>query len=297
MMARTDRHARYFHRLLSENARLYTEMIPIFGILNGNTDKLLKYNKEESPVVLQLGGSDPEMLAEAAIIGEEWGYDEINLNIGCPSPRAYQGRIGACLMKEPELIGKCIYRMKSSTRLTVSIKTRIGIDDMDIGKPLDDFIKRTADNGCHTIIIHARKALLKGLNPKENRNIPPLNYNRVYDLKEKFPNLNIIINGGIKNIDECKVHLKYTDGVMLGRVAYDQPYILSYVDKELFGSDKMQITRDVAIKKFKQYCTKENKKGTSLNQMTRHVMGLYHGCTGAKAWRKKIASASDVNSL
>ena len=297
MMAKTDKHARFFHRILTKRAMLYTEMIPIYGIIKGKNNKLLEHNQEEYPLALQLGGSDPEMLAEGSIMGEEKGYTEINLNIGCPSPKASNGRIGACLMKEPKLIGKCINLMKSSTKLTISIKTRIGIDDMDIGKPLDEFIETVSDNGCNTVIIHARKALLKGLNPKENRNIPPLNYSRVYDLKNKFPDLNIVINGGIKSIDECKYHLKYTDGVMLGRYAYDQPYILSNVDNELFELDNKPISRIDAVKEYKKYCINEVKKGTSPNLVTRHIMGLYHGCKGAKTWRKKLANIKDVKQL
>ena len=297
MMAKTDRHARFFHRILSKKAMLYTEMISIYGIIRGKNYELLNHNQEEHPLALQLGGSDPEMLAEGAIMGEESGYTEINLNVGCPSPKASNGKIGACLMKEPKLIGKCVNLMKSSTNVTISVKTRIGIDDMDIGKPLDDFVETVADNGCSTIIIHARKALLKGLNPKENRNIPPLNYSRVYDLKSKFPDLNIVINGGIKNIEECKNHLKYTDGVMLGRCAYEQPYLLSDVDNELFKLSKKTISREDALKKYKKYCISEVRKGTSLNLVTRHIMGLYHGCNGAKAWRKKLADIKDVKQL
>ena len=234
MMDRTDRHCRYFHRLLTKRSFLYTEMLHSNAILNGNTSKLLEYDQEEHPLAIQLGGSDPVSLAEASVISEEFGYKEINLNIGCPSTKVQKGRFGAVLMKEPGLVSKCISAMKKSVSIPVTVKCRIGVDDMDEDTYLDKFIKEVSFAGCETFIIHARKAWLKGLSPKDNREIPPLNYQRVYKLKDAFPDLNFIINGGIKTIEESLDHLQYVDGVMLGREAYNNPYILTEVDSSIF---------------------------------------------------------------
>ena len=293
MMDRTDRHCRYFHRLLTKRSFLYTEMLHSNAILNGDVNKLLEFRTEEHPLAIQLGGSDPSSLAEASVISEEFGFEEINLNIGCPSSKVQKGRFGAVLMREPELVSKCIYAMKKSVSIPVTVKCRIGVDDMDEDAYLDKFIKELSFSGCETFIIHARKAWLSGLSPKDNREIPPLNYQRVYKLKETFPELNIIINGGIKTIKESIEHLNYVDGVMLGREAYDNPFILTEVDSEIFSDAIHPIRRTDILYKLLPYIQSEIDKGTKISHITKHLMGLFKGFDGAKNIRKYLVSLSN----
>ena len=293
MMDRTDRHCRYFHRLLTKRSFLYTEMLHSNAILNGDVNKLLEFKTEEHPLAIQLGGSDPSSLAEASVISEEFGFREINLNIGCPSSKVQKGRFGAVLMREPELVSKCIYAMKKSVSIPVTVKCRIGVDDMDEDAYLDKFIKELSFSGCETFIIHARKAWLSGLSPKDNREIPPLNYQRVYKLKETFPELNIIINGGIKTIKESIEHLNYVDGVMLGREAYDNPFILTEVDSEIFSDAIHPIRRTDILYKLLPYIQSEIDKGTKISHITKHLMGLFKGFDGAKNIRKYLVSLSN----
>ena len=293
MMDRTDRHCRYFHRLLTKRSFLYTEMLHSNAILNGNTSKLLEYDQEEHPLAIQLGGSDPVSLAEASVISEEFGYKEINLNIGCPSTKVQKGRFGAVLMKEPGLVSKCISAMKKSVNIPVTVKCRIGVDDMDEDTYLDKFIKEVSFAGCETFIIHARKAWLKGLSPKDNREIPPLNYQRVYKLKDAFPDLNFIINGGIKTIEESLDHLQYVDGVMLGREAYDNPYILTQVDSSIFSENLNATSQSDILLKLLPYIQSEIEKGTKISHITKHLMGLFKGFNGAKNIRKYLVSLNN----
>ena len=293
MMDRTDRHCRYFHRLLTKRSFLYTEMVHSNAILNGDVNKLLEFKTEEHPLAIQLGGSDPSSLAEASVVSEEFGFREINLNIGCPSSKVQKGRFGAVLMREPELVSKCIYAMKKSVSIPVTVKCRIGVDDMDEDAYLDKFIKEVSFSGCETFIIHARKAWLSGLSPKDNREIPPLNYQRVYKLKETFPELNIIINGGIKTIKESIEHLNYVDGVMLGREAYDNPFILTEVDSEIFSDAMHPIRRTDILYKLLPYIQSEIDKGTKISHITKHLMGLFKGFDGAKNIRKYLVSLSN----
>ena len=293
MMDRTDRHCRYFHRLLTKRSFLYTEMLHSNAILNGNTSKLLEYDQEEHPLAIQLGGSDPVSLAEASVISEEFGYKEINLNIGCPSTKVQKGRFGAVLMKEPGLVSKCIYAMKKSVNIPVTVKCRIGVDDMDEDTYLDKFIKEVSFAGCETFIIHARKAWLKGLSPKDNREIPPLNYQRVYKLKDAFPDLNFIINGGIKTIEESLDHLQYVDGVMLGREAYNNPYILTEVDSSIFLENLNATSQGDILLKLLPYIQSEIEKGTKISHITKHLMGLFKGFNGAKNIRKYLVSLNN----
>ena len=263
------------------------------AILNGNTSKLLEYDQEEHPLAIQLGGSDPVSLAEASVISEEFGYKEINLNIGCPSTKVQKGRFGAVLMKEPGLVSKCISAMKKSVSIPVTVKCRIGVDDMDEDAYLDKFIKEVSFSGCETFIIHARKAWLSGLSPKDNREIPPLNYQRVYKLKETFPELNIIINGGIKTIRESIEHLNYVDGVMLGREAYNNPYILTEVDSSIFLENLNATSQGDILLKLLPYIQSEIEKGTKISHITKHLMGLFKGFNGAKNIRKYLVSLNN----
>ena len=293
MMDRTDRHCRYFHRKLTQKSLLYTEMLHCNAIVKGDRENLLSYSHEEHPLAIQLGGSDPELLAEASQISEEFGFQEINLNVGCPSNKVQSGMFGAILMKEPELVAKCVKSMKRLTNLPVTIKCRIGVEEMDEIQHLDEFVQSTQDAGCKTFIIHARKAWLKGLSPKDNREIPPLNYNRVYKLKERFPHLNIIINGGINTLDESLHHLNYVDGVMMGRKAYDNPLILTEVDHKIFNQEKQDIQLDKILLSLLPYIQYELEKGTKISHITKHLMGLFKGYNGAKEMRKFLVSIRD----
>ena len=294
MMDRTDRHCRYFHRLLTGKSLLYTEMLHSNAVIKGNTDKLLSYSHDEHPLAIQLGGSDPESLAEASVISEEFGYKEINLNVGCPSSKVQKGRFGAILMKEPKLVAKCVSNMKNSVSIPVTVKCRIGVDDMDQDTQLDRFIEEVSFEGCNTFIIHARKAWLKGLSPRDNREIPPLNYERVYKLKDKFDHLNIVINGGIKTVEESLEHLNHVDGVMVGREAYDNPLMLNSIDKEIYKETENSLTRTEILIKLLPYIQSEVNKGTKITHITRHIMGLFRGFHGAKDIRKYLVSLNNA---
>ena len=290
MMDRTDRHCRYFHRLITKRSLLYTEMLHANAILNGDVNKLLEYKTDEHPLAIQLGGSDPELLAEASVISEEFGFKEINLNIGCPSSKVQKGKFGAILMKEPEIVSKCVYAMKKSVDIPITVKCRIGVDDMDEDTYLDKFIREVSFSGCETFIIHARKAWLNGLSPKDNREIPPLNYQRVYKLKDTFPELNIVINGGIKTIKDSIQHLEFVDGVMLGREVYDNPLILAEVDQVLFEGKNNPLSRSEILSKLMPYLQSEYNNGTKISHITKHLMGMFKGIQGAKEIRKFLVS-------
>ena len=288
MMDCTDRHERYFLRLISKNTLLYTEMIVDEAINRGDKKKLLEFNINEKPVALQLGGSSPKLLAEASKIGEDFGYDEINLNLGCPSKKVEKNKFGACLMKEPNLVADCLTDMQAATNLPVTIKTRIGYDDVEDYENLYNFISVLKKTGVKTFIIHARKAMLGKFTPKQNLNIPPLKYDYVFRLKKDFPNEEIIINGGITSVEEIKPLLKKTNGVMIGRAAYHTPYILAEVEKEIFDNSKI-LSRQEVIEQLIPYVKAELKKGTRLNQIMRHTLGLFHGQTGARHWKRYLS--------
>ena len=288
MMDCTDRHERFFLRLISKNTLLYTEMIVDEAINRGDKKKLLEFNINEKPVALQLGGSSPKLLKEATKVGEDFGYDEINLNLGCPSRKVEKNRFGACLIKEPKLVADCLTTMQSATKLPVTIKTRIGYDNVEDYENLYRFISILKLTGIKTFIIHARKAMLGKFTPKQNLNIPPLKYDYVYKLKEDFPDEEIIINGGITSIEEINNHLKKTDGVMIGRAAYHSPYLLAEIEKEIF-KNKYIPSRQEVIENLIPYVKDELKKGTRLNQIMRHTLGLFHGQTGASYWKRYLS--------
>jgi len=294
MMDRTDRHERFFLRSLSKKAYLYTEMINANAVLFGNQNELLKFNECEHPLAIQLGGNDPIKLSEAATISESYGYDEINLNVGCPSTKVQNGDFGAILMRNPNLVAKCVKAIKNNVNIPVSIKCRIGVDDMDEEKDLNTFIKKVSDSGCKIFIIHARKAWLKGLSPKENRNIPPLNYERVYKLKDEFPHLEIIINGGLENVEDSKNHLTKVDGVMMGRKAYENPFQLTKVDHLIYGMPFLPRTKEEVLLKMIPYIIQQHKAGVKLNFISRHLIGLTKGTKFAKHIR---SSLTNLNSL
>ena len=288
MMDCTDRHERYFLRLISKNTLLYTEMVVDEAINRGDKKKLLEFNINEKPVSLQIGGSSPKLLAEASKIGEDFGYDEINLNLGCPSKKVEKNKFGACLMKEPNLVADCLSKMQASTNLPVTIKTRIGYDDVEDYENFHNFISILKSTGIKTFIIHARKAMLGKFTPKQNLNIPPLKYDYVYNLKKDFPNEEIIINGGITSVEEIKNQLKKTDGVMIGRAAYHTPYLLADVEKEIFKNERIPSRQEV-IENLIPYVKEELKKGTRLNQIMRHTLGLFHGQSGASHWKRYLS--------
>ena len=288
MMDCTDRHERYFLRLISKNTLLYTEMIVDEAINRGDKKKLLEFNINEKPVALQLGGSSRKLLADATKIGEDFGYDEINLNLGCPSKKVEKNKFGACLMKEPNLVADCLSKMQSVTKLPVTIKTRIGYDDVEDYENFHKFISILKSTGVKTFIIHSRKAMLGKFTPKQNLNIPPLKYDYVYRLKKDFPKDEIIINGGITNTDEIKDHLKKTDGVMIGRAAYHTPYLLADIEKEIFKNENVASRQEV-VENLIPYIKDELKKGTRLNQIMRHTLGLFHGQSGASNWKRYLS--------
>ncbi len=289
MMDWTDRHCRVFHRLMTRRARLYTEMLTTGAILHGDRSRLLGYDASEHPVALQLGGSDPRDLATSAKIGEEFGYDEINLNVGCPSDRVKDGRFGACLMAEPALVAAGVEAMKRAVSIPVTVKCRIGIDDQDPEIALDQLARAVIAAGADALIVHARKAWLSGLSPKENRDIPPLDYDRVYRLKATFPDMSIIINGGIADLSEAKAHLGFVDGVMLGRAAYQEPWRLLAADLELFGEAPPFAAMKDVFEAMMPYIEDELAKGTRLHSITRHFVGAFHGVPGARAFRRHLA--------
>jgi tRNA-dihydrouridine synthase A len=289
MMDWTDRHCRVFHRLLTRRARLYTEMLTTGAVLHGDRQRLLGFDAVEHPVALQLGGSDPGDLAVAAKIGEDFGYDEINLNVGCPSDRVKDGRFGACLMAEPALVAEGVDAMKRAVRLPVTVKCRIGIDDQDPETALDALARGAVAAGADAVIVHARKAWLNGLSPKENRDIPPLDYDRVYRLKAALPEQPIVINGGIASLDEARRHLDHVDGVMLGRAAYQQPWRLLMADPELFGEAPPHATMQDVFEAMMPYIERELSRGVRLHSITRHFVGAFHGVPGARAFRRYLA--------
>jgi tRNA-dihydrouridine synthase A len=289
MLDWTDRHCRYFHRLITQETLLYTEMITTGAIIHGKAD-FLAYSDEEHPLALQLGGSNPADLAHCARQAEARGYDEINLNVGCPSDRVQNGRFGACLMAEAELVAECVQAMKEVASIPVTVKTRIGIDEQDSYEFLTDFISTVAERGgCQDFTIHARKAWLKGLSPKENREIPPLDYPRAYQIKKDFPQLTISVNGGIKTLEEAKEHLKYLDGVMVGREAYQNPYLLAEVDQQIFEVDNPVKKRSQIVEEMYPYIEKELSNGAYLGHITRHMLGLFQNMPGARQWRRYIS--------
>ena len=288
MMDCTDRHERFFLRLISKKTLLYTEMIVDEAINRGDKKKLLEFNINEKPVALQLGGSSPKLLAKATKIGEDFGYDEINLNLGCPSKKVEKNKFGACLMKEPNLVADCLSQMQAQTKLPVTIKTRIGYDDVEDYENLHKFISTLKSTGVKTFIIHARKAMLGKFTPKQNLNIPPLKYEYVYNLKKDFPKEEIIINGGITSVEDTNIHLKKTDGVMIGRAAYHTPYLLAEIEEKIFKNKNVPSRQDV-IEKLIPYIKEELKKGTRLNQIMRHTLGLFHGQTGASYWKRYLS--------
>jgi tRNA-dihydrouridine synthase A len=289
MMDWTDRHCRVFHRLMTRRARLYTEMLTTGAIIHGDRQRLLGFDASEHPVALQLGGSDPHDLATAAKIGEDFGYDEINLNVGCPSDRVKDGRFGACLMAEPLLVAEGVAAMKRAVRVPVTVKCRIGIDDQDPEIALDTLARGVVAAGADALIVHARKAWLNGLSPKENRDIPPLDYDRVYRLKAAMPDVPIIINGGIASLEEARAHLDRVDGVMLGRAAYQEPWRLLTVDSELFGEAAPHATMKDVFEAMMPYIERELAQGTRLHSITRHFVGAFHGVPGARAFRRHLA--------
>ena len=288
MMDCTDKHERYFLRLISRNVLLYTEMIVSEAIDRGDREKLLSFNLEEKPVALQLGGSSPKLLSNAAKIGEEFGYDEINLNLGCPSKKVQKNKFGACLIKEPNLVADCLSEMQAKTKLPVTVKTRIGYDQVEDYEHLYSFIDLLKSTGVKTFIIHARKAMLGKFTPKQNLNIPPLKYEMVYKLKKDFKELNIIINGGIASAEQIKDHIKKVDGVMMGRAIYHSPYLLADIEKEIFKNEHVPSRQEV-VEKLVAYLKNEIKKGTRVNQVMRHTLGLFHGQTGSNFWKRYLS--------
>jgi tRNA-dihydrouridine synthase A len=288
MMDCTDRHDRFFLRLMSKNVMLYSEMVATKSAIHGDRKKILSYSPEEKPLALQVGGSDKKELAEVSKIAEDLGYDEININLGCPSKKVQKNMFGACLMKEPDLVAECINEMVNSCKIPVTAKTRIGFDDTEEFDYLNKFILKMKDAGCKTFILHARKAILKGLSPKQNLNIPKLNYDMVYKIKKGNPDLEIIINGGISKIDEIKDHLKMCDGVMIGRSIYQNPYSLVEIEKEIFNT-KNKPTREEVAERLLEYLEKEVKLGAKVNHIMRHTVGLYHGQIGSKNWKRYLS--------
>ena len=288
MMDCTDRHERYFLRLLSKNVMLYTEMVATKTALHGNRKKILGFNKVEKPLALQVGGSDKNELSEVCKIAEEMGYDEININLGCPSKKVQKNKFGACLIKEPDIVAECINKMVNSCKIPVTAKTRIGFDQTEDFDYLNSFINKISNAGAKTIILHARKAILKGLTPKENLKIPKLNYPMVYEIKKQNKNLEIIINGGIVNCVQIKEHLLSCDGVMIGRAIYQNPYFLAEIEKTFFNNNNIP-TRSEVAEKLVEYVKDEVKKGTRINQIMRHTVGLYHGQNGANRWKRYLS--------
>lgn len=299
MMDWTDRHCRFFHRQLTRHALLYSEMVTADAVIHGERDRLIGFSSAEHPVALQLGGSDPDKLAEASRIGADFGYDEINLNIGCPSDRVKSGRFGACLMAEPDTVAACVAAMSRAVQVPVTVKCRIGIDDQDSEHDFRTFIDRVADAGCKVFIVHARKAWLTGLSPKQNRDVPPLNYGRVHRLKAERPELEIIINGGIETLDDAQTHLTHVDGVMLGRAAYHTPAILRHVDGAFYGDQSRAVSADAAVEAMVPYIDEWVARGGRVSDVTRHILGVFHGQPGARVFRRHLSEngvGADVRS-
>jgi tRNA-dihydrouridine synthase A len=290
MMDWTDRHCRFFHRLLTRKTLLYTEMLTADAVIHGPRERLLGFDPAEHPVSLQLGGSDPEKLAEAAKIGADFGYDEINLNVGCPSDRVQEGRFGACLMREPELVAECVAAMKRAVKIPVTVKCRLGVDDQDMEQSLDRFADIVIGAGSDALIVHARKAWLQGLSPRENRTVPPLDHARIYRLKERLGNFPVILNGGIMSIAEAKTHLAHVDGAMMGRAAYENPGQLLAADPEIFGAPQPVRDPKMAVEKLFPYIERAMSEGARLNSITRHLLGLFRGRPGARLYRRHLAT-------
>lgn len=295
MMAYTDRHFRYLARIMTRHALLYTEMVTQDAVIHGDRDRLLQFDDFEHPVALQLGGSDPKKLAQCAQIATDYGYQEVNLNVGCPSDRVQSGRIGACLMKEPDVVAECVHAMQRATPCPVTVKSRIGVDDQDSYSLLHEFVAKQVEVGVDALIVHARKAWLKGLSPKENRDVPPLCYETVYQLKQDFPDLELIINGGIQTVDDMRAHLKKVDGVMLGRAAYHNSYLLSDVDQQLYGETTKPLSRAEILQAFLPYVLRQVEQGVKLSMMTRHLLGLFHGVPGSKRLRGELSNAKTLS--
>lgn len=289
MMDWTDRHCRAFHRTLSRKARLYTEMVTANAVIFGDRERLLGFSEGEHPVAVQLGGSDAEALAKAASISADWGYDEVNLNVGCPSDRVQGGNFGACLMRDPALVAECVAAMKAEVRVPVTVKCRIGVDDQDPETALDQLADAVLDAGADALIVHARKAWLEGLSPKENRDIPPLDYGRVHRLKQRLPHVSVSINGGIGSLNEVEAQIAHVDGVMLGRAAYQQPELLMEVDSRLFGEEDPHNDAFAAVEAFEPYVAAHLETGGRLHDITRHMLGLFTGRAGARAYRRRLA--------
>lgn len=289
MLDWTDRHERYFLRLLSQHALLYTEMVTTGALLHGDRARHLDFSPEEHPVALQLGGSDPDSMARCAELAQQWGYDEVNINVGCPSDRVQSGSFGACLMAEPERVASCVASMQRACDIPVTVKSRIGIDDHDSEDFLWHFIETVANGGCDNFIVHARIAILAGLSPKENRDIPPLKYERVHRLKARYPELKISINGGFKTLGDCQAQLAHVDGVMMGREAYQNPYILASVDRDIFGSTDTMLSRAQVMAQYLSYVADQLAQGTALQHMTRHILGLYKGQPGGRLFRRHLS--------
>ena len=289
MMDWTDRHCRYLHRLLTRHTLLYTEMVTTGALLHGNRDRFLRFDPCEQPIALQLGGSDPAALAQCAKIAEQWGYDEVNLNVGCPSERVQEGSFGACLMAEPQLVADCVKAMRDVVSIPVTVKHRIGIDKVEEYDYLRNFVDVVAAAGCQTFIVHARNAILKGLSPKQNREIPPLKYDYVYRLKQERPELEIIINGGITTLEQTDEHLRHVDGVMIGREAYHNPYLLVDADRRYYNDDHPQPSRAEIIEALMPFVEQEVKDGVPLKIITRHILGLFQGMRGARYWRRQLS--------
>ncbi len=290
MMDWSDRHCRFFWRLLTRHALLYTEMVTTGALIHGDRARFLNHNDSEHPVALQLGGSDPVALAQCATMAEEWGYDEVNLNCGCPSDRVQSGLFGACLMAQPQRVAECVAAMRAACKIPVTVKHRIGIDDMESYDALTGFVEPVAEAGCEVFIVHARKAWLQGLSPKENREIPPLNYPWVHQLKRDFPQLTIVINGGLQSLDDCATQLVHVDGVMVGREAYQNPWMLAQVDATLFGSEVTRpASRNEVVRQLLPYIREQMAQGCHLNHITRHILGLYQGVPGARKFRRHLS--------
>jgi tRNA-dihydrouridine synthase A len=289
MMDWTDRHCRTFHRLLTKHTRLYTEMVTTGALLHGNQPRHLDFNSEEHPIALQLGGSEPTDLAACAKLGALWGYDEINLNCGCPSERVQRGSFGACLMAEPKLVADCVKAMVDTVLIPVTVKHRIGIDKFETYDFVRDFVGAVAEAGCGVFVVHARNAILKGLSPKQNREVPPLKYDFVYQLKKDFPHLTIVLNGGVRTHGEIEQHLAHVDGVMIGREAYHNPYLMATFDRDFFGCDEQTITREAVEAKLAIYATQQSLSGVPRHSIMRHTLGLYRGLPGARAWRRSMS--------
>ena len=297
MMGYTDRHARYLYRLISPSAILYTEMVVASAIIHGDRDKLLRFNEQEQPLALQLGGSSPDEMQSAARIAEDRGFQEVNINVGCPSDRVQSGKIGACLMREPGVVAECVDAMKNAVNIPVTVKTRTGVDEMDDYQHLYRFVSEVTEAGCSTFIVHARKAWLKGLSPKQNRDVPPLHYERVYRLKKDFPELEIVINGGIKTAEEVKLHLGFVDGVMLGREITRNPWLLAKIESVLVGARLADQGRSQVLNHYFDYMDKELHRGTSIHVLIKPLSGMFHGLPGARQWRKLLTELAQGRSV